>query len=144
MMWLNRLVRQTTLQAAALAALAVLSSGSGIIHGAQAQVYLAGFEDVPVMTGLDVMEGAGIDFDAPSGRIVETYATGNLSTEAVLAFYTTTLQQLGWREIGTGAFEREGETLRLGFDESDGELTVHFRLSPGGPDAGSADPAQSN
>ena len=141
---LKQLIRLTTFRATVTASLAVLLSVSGFNHSVLAQDFLAGFEDVPVMNGLQVIDGAGIEFDAPSGRIAEAYAAGKLSREAVLAFYKATLQQLGWREIDTASFEREGETLRLSFDESSDELTVHFRLSPIGTDSGSAKPAQSH
>ena len=141
---LKQHIRLSTFRATVSASLVVLSLVSGFNHSALAQGFLAGFEDVPVMNGLQVIDGAGIEFDAPSGRIAEAYAVGKLSREAVLAFYKATLQQLGWREIDTASFEREGEMLRLGFDESSDELTVHFRLSPIGTDSGSAKPAQSN
>jgi hypothetical protein len=141
---LKQLIRMATFLAIVSASLAVLLSVSGFDHSALAQDFLAGFEDVPVMNGLHVIDGAGIEFDAPSGRIAEAYAAGKLPREAVLAFYKVTLQQLGWHEIDTASFEREGETLRLGFDESSDELTVHFRLAPIGTDGGSTKPAQSN
>lgn len=144
MIQLKQPIRLTTLRATVLAALVVLLSVSGFNHSALAQDFLPGFEDVPVMNGLQVIDDAGIEFDAPSGRIAEAYAAGKISHEAVLAFYRTTLLQLGWREIDTASFEREGETLRLSFDEFGNELTVHFRLSPVGTDSGSAKPAQSN
>ena len=141
---LKLLFQLTTFRAAVSASLAVLLSVNGFNHSALAQGFLAGFEDVPVMDGLQVIDDAGIEFDAPSGRIAEAYAAGKLSREAVLAFYKATLQQLGWREIDTASFVREGETLRLGFDESSDELTVHFRLSPIRTESGSAKPVQSN
>ena len=122
--------RQAPIWAATLALMLLLPSAGGQLHRLQAQTFLAGFEDVPVMPNLTVVEGAGIDFDAPSGRIAEAYATGNLTPKAVLDFYRATLQQLGWQEVADATFEREGETLRLDFEDSDGELTVRFRLSP--------------
>ncbi len=144
MMRLKQLIHLTTFRATISAALAVLLAVSGFNHSALAQEFLAGFEDVPVMSGLQIIDGAGIEFDAPSGRIAEAYAAGKLPREAVLAFYKATLQQLGWREIDTASFEREGEMLRLSFDDSGNELTVHFRLSPIGTDSGSAKPAGTN
>ena len=124
--------RHTPIWATALALLLLLLTAGGHVHRLQAQTFLAGFEDVPVMPDLIVVEGAGIDFDTPSGRIAEAYATGNLTPKAVLDFYRATLRQLGWQEVAGATFEREGETLRLDFEDSDGELTVRFRLSPVG------------
>ena len=129
------IIRQASIWAATLALLPFLLSADGHLHRLQAQSFLAGIEDVPVMQGLSVVDGAGIEFDSPSGRIAEAYATGNLTPKAVLEFYRATLQQLGWQEVADATFEREGETLQLGFENADGELTVRFRLSPVGTNA---------
>ena len=86
--------------------------------------------DVPVMPGLDPVAGAGIEFDTPSGRIVEAYAIGATGRNKVLEFYRETLPQLGWL-AGTGAaFQREEESLRIDFFGPDGELTVRFTVAP--------------
>ena len=118
-----------------LALLLMVLTGIGRVHSLQAQTFLAGFEDLPLMPGLSVVEGAGIDFDAPSGRIAEVYATGNLTPGTVIEFYRATLRQLGWSEVTDAAFEREGESLRLNLDDANGELIVRFRLSPVGTNA---------
>lgn len=118
-----------------LALLMMVLTSIGVVHSLQAQTYLAGFEDLPLMPGLSIVEGAGIDFDAPSGRIAEAYATGNLTPGTVIEFYRATLRQLGWNEVADAAFEREGESLRLDLEDADGEFTVWFRLSPVGTTA---------
>ena len=87
-------------------------------------------EDVPVMPGLQPVEDAGIEFDAPSGRIVEAWAIGDATREAVRDFYRRTLPQLGWSAGAGDAFERENETLRIDFFGPDGELTVRFTIAP--------------
>ncbi len=89
--------------------------------------------DVPVMPGLRPVEDAGIEFDAPSGRIVEAWAIGALARGAVLDFYRDTLPQLGWNAGAGAAFQREGEALRIDFFGPDGELTVRFTVSPAAP-----------
>lgn len=94
--------------------------------------FFALLEDVPVMPGLRPVEDAGIEFDAPSGRIVEAWAIGTLARPAVREFYRNTLPQLGWSAGGGDAFKREGEVLRIDFFGPDGELTVRFTLAPGG------------
>jgi hypothetical protein len=101
------------------------------IEGARAAAFVEGTEDVPLMPGLAMVEGAGTVFDSPQGRIVEAYAKGNVARDAVLDFYGKTLPQLGWRPDGPGTFRREGESLRLEiYSEKDG-TTVRFYLSPG-------------
>lgn len=97
---------------------------------AAAQDFLPGFEDVPVMRGLTVLPERGHVFDAPSGRLVESYAGGKVSRDAVSRFYRETLAELGWTAAGDGVFRREDETLALDYEGSDGDLTVRFRLSP--------------
>lgn len=99
-------------------------------RGAAAEDFLAGFEDIPVMPGLAAVEDAGIAFDTPGGRIVESYAAGRVTRRAVLDFYGKTLPQLGWTAAGPETFRREGETLSLYFLGKDGDLTVRFMLSP--------------
>ncbi len=92
--------------------------------------FVAGFEDLPLMPGLEQPEEGGVVFDTPAGRIVDVYAQGRVGRDAVLAFYARTLPQLGWNPEGGGVFRREGEVLRLEFSDGDGVLTVRFSLSP--------------
>lgn len=87
-------------------------------------------EDVPVMPGLTPVADAGIEFDTPSGRIVESYAIGAASRAQVLDFYRGTLPQLGWQAGAGDAFRREAESLRIDFFGPDGELTVRFTVAP--------------
>ena len=107
---------------------------AGIVFFASAQAvageFLAGFDDLPVMPGLSAVEGAGIVFDTPTGRIIEGYAAGAVTQASVRQFYGKTLPQLGWTAIGTNEFRREGERLKIDFKGKDRALTVRFTLSP--------------
>lgn len=103
-----------------------------------ADVFVAGVNDLPLMPGLTSQAADSTVFDAPSGRIVETWAQGSVTQQAVLSFYRTTLPQLGWSAAGPDLFRREGETLRLEFPASgprgnraSGTLLIRFYLSPG-------------
>ena len=116
---------------------------SGFVKNAQTQVFLPGFEEMPVMPGLQVIEGAGINFDTAAGRIAEAYLTGKIGLEEILSFYSTTLEQLGWEEVNTRTFEREGEALFLELENIDDEIIVHFRLSPIVKNAVTATPTKS-
>ncbi|RMD64712.1 MAG: hypothetical protein D6826_01780 [Alphaproteobacteria bacterium] len=98
--------------------------------GTQATAYVADIDDLPLMPGLAEVAGAGIVFDKPSGRIVETYAQGALARAEVAAFYAATLPQLGWRPRGGDVYTREGERLSLVFLGVDGDLVVRFTLEP--------------
>lgn len=114
--------------------LLMLSALQGVPGTAQAQNvgFIADVEDLPLMPGLSEIAGAGLVFDKPEGRIVEAYARGSLTPEAVLAFYRRSLPQLGWVAAGSTAYHREGERLDLevlGRDTA-GTLVVRFSLSP--------------
>jgi hypothetical protein len=114
-----------------LAGLAVVA-GLGASADEAPVAFVTGIDDLPLMPGLVEATEAGMAFDAPSGRIVEAYAGGAVSRDAVLRFYAATLPQLGWQRTAAGSFRREGETLNLEFPEGDAtRLTVRFTLSPG-------------
>ena len=113
------------LLALALAALAAAPGGA-----LAADAFVAGTEDLPLMPGLALVEGAGVVFDTPQGRIVEAYAKGGAKRDAVLDFYAATLPQLGWQALSRTAYRREGETLRLELYPEGRSLTVRFYLSP--------------
>lgn len=94
--------------------------------------FVSTIEDLPLMPGL-VEEAGGLVFDSPGGRIVEAFATGEVSEGGVLAFYEETLPQLGWRPLGGGVYQREREILKVEFPGGPGAappLTVGFSLSP--------------
>lgn len=110
-----------------LAGLAPLSAG---VPARAADAFVAGMEDLPLMPGLAPVEGAGMAFDSPQGRIVEAYAKGKAKRNEVLDFYAATLPQLGWQALDRSAYRREGEVLRLELYEEQGSLTVRFFLSP--------------
>jgi hypothetical protein len=106
-------------------ALAVASSGA-----AADTAFVAGVEDLPLMPGLAEVQGAATVFDAPQGRIVETYAAGPVSADDVAAFYVQTLPQLGWTAAGRTEYRREGEKLTLEITPGADETTVRFTLAP--------------
>jgi hypothetical protein len=95
-----------------------------------ADAFLKAAADLPLMPGLAEVEGAGVLFDKPDGRIVEAYAFGEVAAAAVRRFYAETLPQLGWRARGGMNFEREGERLTLTLGGRDGALTVRFDIVP--------------
>ena len=110
-----------------LAFLAVLAPAAP--GGAQDVGYVAEIPDLPLMPGLRELSDAGVVFDKPSGRIVEAYAQGEVTRQAVLAFYGQSLPQLGWRPSGDG-YTREGETLLIEVVEGAEPLTLRFVLRP--------------
>ncbi len=97
---------------------------------AEAVAYVTGVADLPLMPGLTEVAGAGVVFDKPSGRIVETYVQGEVGRDAVLDFYRRSLPALGWEAAGAAGFRREGEHLRLEFVSEEGPLVLRFSLHP--------------
>lgn len=95
-----------------------------------ADVFVYGFEDLPLMEGLSQVVGNSILFDTPQGRIVQASAVGTVSQSSVLQFYTETLPQLGWTIIDDTEFHREGETLKVEFTTQDQKLEVRFLVEP--------------
>ncbi|MDA0305630.1 MAG: hypothetical protein O3B76_05000 [Proteobacteria bacterium] len=97
--------------------------------------FISIIDDLPLMPGL-VEEAGGVVFDSPGGRIVQAYASGNVSQGAVRAFYSETLPQLGWRPLSVGVYQRESEILKVEFPGGPGApppLTVGFSLAPTAP-----------
>ncbi len=102
--------------------------------------FVPGVDDLPLMPGLAAMAGQSVVFDAPGGRVVEAWAEGAVTPASVLAFYGSTLPQLGWTASAPDLFRREGETLRVEFPPAGqpsvtpaaaGTTLVRFYLSPG-------------
>ncbi len=102
----------------------------GPAAAAEEGAFVSGVEDLPLMPGLSELAEGRMVFDTPSGRIVESYASGEATRSQVLEFYAATLPQLGWRRDGPAAFSREGEILKLEFPSGGQGLTVLFSLSP--------------
>jgi hypothetical protein len=111
---------------------ALLAAGAPAAR-ADEPVFLGGFDDLPLMAGLVEIDGAGVVFDTPQGRIVERYAAGVVAAEEVARFYQATLPALGWQAAGPLGFRREGELLSITLypPEASGRITVRFSLAPG-------------
>ena len=111
---------------AALAAPLFLAIGCAAWAG---QGYLAEFEDLPLAPGLTEQQG-GMLFETPTGRIVEAFASGELSAAQAQAFYQQALPQLGWELQADGGYKRDNEFLRIDMDGSHRLLAVHFSVVP--------------
>ncbi len=103
---------------------------SGALPVRAADVFVSGFEDLPLMTGLTQVVGNSILFDTPQGRIVQASAVGTVSQSSVMQFYAETLPQLGWAQVEDTEFQREGETLKVEFTELNQRLEVRFLVEP--------------
>ena len=118
-------MRSRRLLSVAVVLLAVLASGPALADG-----FLSAYEDLPLAPGLTEIEGSGLSFDSPSGRIVEAYAEGKVTAAAVLGFYATTLPQLGWTRESDTLYRRDPEELRVEPTADGASMVVHFTISP--------------
>jgi hypothetical protein len=116
--------------AALLCAALLLSAPSAVPADGEGHAYVAEIEDLPLMSGLAEVPGAGVSFDKPAGRIVEAFAHGAVSRQRVRAFYRDTLPQLGWERASADHYVREGELLEIDYLGADGDLTVRYTLQP--------------
>ena len=96
----------------------------------ESAAFLTAIEEVPLMAGLTEERVAALDFDKPDGRLVETYAYGEVRAEDAAAFYTAVMPEFGWKNIEALVFSREGEMLRIELIVEERSLVVRFVLSP--------------
>ncbi|MFV3076637.1 hypothetical protein [Niveispirillum fermenti] len=95
--------------------------------------FVPGTEDVPLAPGLVAAPDDALVFDNPTGRIVQSTATGQAGIDAVTRFYAETLPQLGWTRGADGRWTRQAEVLDIAIQPQGGRLTVRFQLSPRDP-----------
>ena len=112
----------------------VMVTGSLLFLGAanSADNFVFGFEDLPLMEGLNQVSQDSVLFDTPQGRIVQASAVGMIAEAEVIVFYDSTLPQLGWTRTAAATYQREGEVLRLEFSTKDQLLLVAFLAEPSG------------
>ena len=115
---------------AAVALAAVIAAAPARSASDEDAGYVAGVVDVPLMPGLREVPGRSLVFDKPGGRLVEAVAEGRVERGQVIAFYTSTLPQLGWLLTGELSFIREEESLTIAFEPGEGPLTVRFSIRP--------------
>lgn len=126
----NKFRRPRALAVAVTIFLAVALSGAAL---RAEQGYLQEVSDMPLPAGFTEDAAAGVAFDKPEGRIVETEAHGALAHAEVVAFYRATLPQLGWTASGPAdalTWRREGEALRLDIAARGGETVIRFHIAP--------------
>lgn len=102
------------------------------IQTAQAEdtAFLSVLDDVPLMAGLSEVTNGSVYFDTPSGRIVEVFAVGDVSSKRLHDYYKETLPSLGWQWQSQGVYEREGEFLDITVKMDQETAIVRYSLSP--------------
>jgi hypothetical protein len=93
--------------------------------------FVAGTEDVPLYQGFTAVAGGDVSYDSVDGRIIDATFTSNKAKSAdVIAFYETTLPQLGWNKKESKLYERDGEALSLDIIEKKGKTLLKFSIRP--------------
>lgn len=93
-------------------------------------VFVDGFDDLPLMTGLIQNPETTVVFDGTFGQIIESMAVTDLSKEDILTFYQENLYALGWHKKHATVFERDDNLLTLDFQFYEKEKLIVFRLEP--------------
>jgi hypothetical protein len=119
------------LRALLTAALFVLATA--LMPGTALAAFVPGTEDVPLAPGLTATADDALVFDNPTGRIIQSTATGQGDANIVTRFYADTLPQLGWSKGRDGRWTRGEEVLDIGIEQQGKRLSVRFQLSPRGP-----------
>src|SRR5258708_40055414 len=84
----------------------------GVGRARAAENFVPGVDDLPLMPGLSALTGQGVVFEAPSGRVIEAWAEGAVSRDAVLSFYGSTVPPPGWAGAAPDFLRPESRTLR--------------------------------
>jgi len=61
-----------------------------------AEPFIEGFPDVPLLEGLEEIEGERIVFDTPSGTVAKTVLTAKSPAAGYIASYAASLPSFGW------------------------------------------------
>jgi hypothetical protein len=93
--------------------------------------YFAAIEDLPLPPGF-VERDAGATFESLQGRLVLSYAEGELPGREVRDFYYDALPPLGWsvspQPDGALVFQRGREELSFTVEQRDGRTRLGARL----------------
>ena len=98
--------------------------------GLAAGRFVTGFDDLPLMPGMTEVPDTDVSFDTTAGRIVIAFVRTPADRKNIVAFYQTTLAQLGWRKHGEAAFLREEEVLSFDYLSDGPDTIVRFSLLP--------------
>lgn len=93
--------------------------------------FFSSLQDIPLMSGMEELDGHAVSFDKPEGRISESFALmRDLKQGDVLRFYQATLPQLGWGRVSEYRFFRQSETLEIYFGEIEEQSIIRVMIGP--------------
>jgi hypothetical protein len=97
------------------------------------QDFAQGSEDIPLLLGMEKMQGESLGFDTAAGSIITSSYTTKNSLQKVRNFYLETLPQMGWKVLQNGEnkamFRREKEKLEIEFSKDGEKKVVTFFIS---------------
>ena len=95
--------------------------------------YVFGSDDIPLFSGLQLLEDDSSTFDSPVGSIIVSKYLGDFRLRSVKSFYLEALPQLGWKLISNQndiiSFIREDDKLEIRFNYGSKVLYVRFFTS---------------
>lgn len=113
------------------AVLCLTFAGRTVPALAEETAYLTYLPDVPLLPGMEELDGQSIVFDKEEGRVVEAAVfAGEMDPKGVEAFYRRALPALGWKEADSLRFLRNGEQLIVKWEKKEDGVVVTFSLSP--------------
>ncbi len=99
----------------------------------QEKQYVAGSGDIPLFSGLELIEADSSSFDTMVGSITISKYSGEVQLNLVRDFYFKALPQLGWKLIDNKkdkiSFKREKDKLEIRFHYVAKVLYVKFFIS---------------
>ena len=118
-----------------LSAVVMFVALSAQVQAGQIERYFVVAPGIPVAEGLLEDATHRMVFDSPSGRIVETAASGSVDWAVIEKFYLATLPELGWvlsqRDHRALSFQRDREQLILKQTRKIGaQILVELTIKP--------------
>lgn len=92
--------------------------------------FVAEIADLPLISGLYLIDEETVIFEKPAGRFVHAVAKGDRTEKDFWRFYEDTLPQLGWRPVIRGIFLRDGESLNIKVHKDKSQIIAHFTIAP--------------
>lgn len=82
------------------------------LSATRAEIITGWVGDLPVPAEALIETDSAVNFDSPSGRVIQFTIHLDLDERALIGYYNQALPELGWRAIA-GGFQRGGEVMRV-------------------------------
>ena len=94
------------------------------------QVFLPGSDGIPLMADLTPLADTFTQIGDAQGRLIDFSTKGDVTSQALFAYYDIALPNLGWKKQAPGLYQRQADQLQIFFDAgaSQGENLIKFQL----------------